>query len=380
VGGAADAGAVSVFAGSPGGLQGGSRTLVQANPEAGDRFGTALAGSLFNAGVIADLAVGSPGEDATSPAFPGQPSRPLPDTGAVTVFYGSAGGLTGAGQVLLPIGRGRGDALGSALAAAFVHPTTPFTAYLAAGAPGADHGSIAGAGKVELFLKRGAGLSSTSLTREQGDQGVPGTPEAGDRFGAALAAGPVRGLIDGLAVADLAIGAPGEDVGSVADAGTVTVLERADPALETNVFIQGAGIPGTAEAGDRFGAALAVGPLDTGAEQDLAIGSPGEDVGAAADAGAVTVLRGTPGGVTGAGGRLLLQGNPEGGDRLGAALCAGDGVAELAAGAPGENVDRAVDAGGVELFAGAGSRLLHQGMLGSMAESGDGFGSALATG
>jgi hypothetical protein len=89
-------------------------------------------------------------------------------------------------------------------------------------------------------------------------------------------------------------------------------------------------------------ATLAVGPLDTGAEHDLAVGSPGEDVGAAT------------------------------GD--------GDGVAELAAGAPGENVDRAVDAGGVELFADAGSRLLHQGMLGSVAESGDGFGSALATG
>jgi hypothetical protein len=39
-----------------------------------------------------------------------------------------------------------------------------------------------------------------------------------------------------------------------------------------------------------------------------------------------------------------------------------------------------VDAGGVELFTGLASRLLHQGILGSRAESGDGFGSALAAG
>jgi hypothetical protein len=52
----------------------------------------------------------------------------------------------------------------------------------------------------------------------------------------------------------------------------------------------------------------------------------------------------------------------------------------LAAGAPGENVNTAVDAGGVELFTGLASRLLHQGVFGSRTESGDGFGSALAAG
>ena len=51
--------------------------------------------------------------------------------------------------------------------------------------------------------------TSGSVQFRQGARGVPGAPEAGDRFGAALAGG---GNV---------IGAPGEDVGRVVDAGIV---------------------------------------------------------------------------------------------------------------------------------------------------------------
>ena len=319
VSGAADAGAVNVFAGGPGGLGGGGRTLVQGNPEAGDRFGTALAASVFDErDRLDDLAVGVPGEDAASPDLPGRPVVTLRDTGTISVYYGASGGLAGGGQPLLPIGRQRTDGLGSSLAPAFLDDSEPFTADLIAGAPGADLGSVTDVGKIEIFVTRDQQLTFTSFSHYQGQDGVPGSREAGDRFGAALAAGPARGLTGGL-------------------------------------------------------------PLD-----DLAVGASGEDVGADPDAGAVTVLFGTPGGLSTAGTRLLLQANPEAGDRLGAALAAGDldgdGVAELAAGAPGENVGSAADAGGVELFTGPESRLLHQDALGSRAEPGDAFGSALAAG
>ena len=389
VSGAADAGVVNVFSGGPGGLGGGGRTLVQGNPEAGDRFGTALAAAVFDErDRLADLAVGVPGEDAASPDLPGRPVVTLPDTGTVSVYYGAGGGLAGGGQALLPIGRQRSDGLGSSLAPAFLDDSEPFTAYLIAGAPGADLGPVTDVGKIEIFVTRDQQLTFTSFSHYQGRDGVPGSPEAGDRFGAAVAAGPVRGLTGGFPLDDVAVGAPGEDVGSLADAGSVTILVDADPhfgTLSARVLLQGhAGLSGAAEAGDRFGTALAFGPLNAGAAYDLAAGASGEDVGADPDAGAVTVLFGTAGGLTTAGTRLILQANPEAGDRLGAALAAGDldgdGVAELAAGAPGENVGSAADAGGVELVTGPGSRLLHQDMLGSRAEPGDAFGSALATG
>jgi hypothetical protein len=141
----------------------------------------------------------------------------------------------------------------------------------------------------------------------------------------------------------------------------------------------------TGRAAAPAGAALA--DFNGDGAADLANGVPGEAVGARAAAGAVQALYGAPQGLPTGGGELLTQANPEPGDRLGAALATGDfdadGVAEVAAGAPGENVGAAVDAGAVEVFTAPGSRLLYQGVAsvgGSAAEPGDAFGSALAAG
>ncbi|OEV25562.1 hypothetical protein AN219_25635, partial [Streptomyces nanshensis] len=60
-------------------------------------------------------------------------------------------------------------------------------------------------------------------TLTQNSPGVPGVNEEGDEFGKALAAGDVNG--DGYA--DIAVGVPGEDIGSGAsgkDAGAVVQL------------------------------------------------------------------------------------------------------------------------------------------------------------
>jgi FG-GAP repeat len=63
---------------------------------------------------------------------------------------------------------------------------------------------------------------------------------------------------------------------------------------------------------------------------DLAVGVPFEDVGNAADAGAVSVLPGWPGGLTTSGGRLFTQntsgipGAAELGDQFGTALTSSD--------------------------------------------------------
>jgi hypothetical protein len=67
------------------------------------------------------------------------------------------------------------------------------------------------------------------------------------------------------------------------------------------------GVPGAAEPDDGFGSALAVGDFNSDSFADLAIGVPGEDVDSFQDAGAVNVLVGSAGGLTGTGSQLFTQ-------------------------------------------------------------------------
>ncbi|MPY59440.1 FG-GAP and VCBS repeat-containing protein [Streptomyces spongiae] len=102
---------------------------------------------------------------------------------------------------------------------------------LAVGVPDATVDGRTRAGYVNILWGGPKGPGAYGNTRvSQARPGVPGTPEAGDRFGAAVAVADVNG--DG--VADLVIGAPGEDVtGSGTDAGTVAVLRGAKGGLGT---------------------------------------------------------------------------------------------------------------------------------------------------
>ncbi|GGV48160.1 FG-GAP and VCBS repeat-containing protein [Streptomyces spectabilis] len=71
-----------------------------------------------------------------------------------------------------------------------------------------------------------------------------------------------------------------------------------------------AGVPGVDEAGDNFGSAVAVGDTDADGYADLVVGASyetGSDPVATAKAGAVTVLRGGPSGITTEGARTLTQ-------------------------------------------------------------------------
>jgi hypothetical protein len=161
-------------------------------------------------------------------------------------------------------------------------------------------------------------------------------------------------------------------------------------------FRQGAGgVGNVAEDNDQFGSALAVGNFNNDGFADLAIGAPTETVFSTESAGAVNVLYGSAGGLTGTGSQMLWEGpggvagNLEPGDLFGWALAAGDfnhnGFADLAVGLRGEDFDAGaliVVYGSSGGLTGTGAQVFRQGAGGvaGRSELGDRFGYALAAG
>src|SRR6266536_2204354 len=259
---------------------------------------------------------------------------------------------------------------------------------LAVGVPREDVGTIADGGAVNVLYGSAGKLTGTgSQIFTQATPGVGSSVEAGDRFGEALAAGDFNN--DGFA--DLAVGVPDEDVGTIQVAGAVNVLYGSAGGLTTSggqLFTQ---VGSAAEPGDFFGWALAAGDFNQDGFADLAAGAPGESVGSINEAGAVSVLYGSAARLTRTGGQLFTQvgSAAEPSDLFGWALAAGDfnqdGFADLAAGAPFESVGSIQAAGAVSVLYGSAARLTRTGgqlftQVGSAAEPSDLFGWALAAG
>ncbi|MEV6168080.1 FG-GAP repeat protein [Streptomyces sp. NPDC051954] len=100
---------------------------------------------------------------------------------------------------------------------------------------------------------------------------------------------------------DVAFAAPFAKVAGKGMAGYVAVVYGSASGLNTakrTVVSQNtAGVPGTAEAEDTFGEALAVADLNGDGYTDLAVGAPGEDNGSDIDGGSVTILWGSASGL-----------------------------------------------------------------------------------
>ncbi|MEU8349926.1 FG-GAP-like repeat-containing protein [Streptomyces sp. NPDC048845] len=109
--------------------------------------------------------------------------------------------------------------------------------------PGGTEGPVAEAGR----------------TLTQNSAGVPGGSESGDSFGAATAWGDLNG--DGYA--DLAVGAPGENL-SATDQGAVTVLYG--PGLDSGSMYTTTGVTAS---GAKLGSAVTIGDFDADGKADL---------------------------------------------------------------------------------------------------------------
>ncbi|WP_406158651.1 FG-GAP-like repeat-containing protein [Streptomyces sp. NBC_01005] len=132
-----------------------------------------------------------------------------------------------------------------------------------------------------LFISYG-GPKGQSTTRKpvwinQDSEGISGTAEAYDLMGYSLALGDT----DGDGYPDIATGLPGEGINGIREAGRVLVLKGGPKGVSgagSKEFGQyTAGVPGVAEAGDQFGAALALGDYDGRGRAEMVVGDPTEN-------------------------------------------------------------------------------------------------------
>jgi hypothetical protein len=217
------------------------------------------------------------------------------------------------------------------------------------GTPKADVAGQADAGSVTVVFEPGASASlgnAADVTLTEAELG--GTPTAGDRFGASVVTGMENTT---LGCSMVAVGAPGADGGK--GKVYVFVLDEDGPIGTPGIITQDSvGVPGIAEAGDGFGSSLLFG--GDLAVSWLAVGSPGEDVGAATDAGMVDVLPYTgdasswgAGSVGYGQGTKPVPGASETGDNFGASLGPGRNVWSLWVGVPNEDIGTVKDAGAI---------------------------------
>lgn len=355
----------------------------------------------FNGDGFADAAMGVPGEDLNTST--------KVDSGAVNVIYGSAGGLSAtsarADQLWTQDSAGIegasevGDKFGSALTAGDFNGDG--FSDLAVGAPSEDIGSIVDTGSVNVIYGSSSGLSSSAVLPDQifsqDTAEVDDICENGDLFSSSLAMGDFNH--DGYD--DLAIGAHGEDIDSIQDAGLVQIIYGSTggfvvnpgaAVIEDQIWHQDIDeIEDASEPLDFFGRSLAAGDFNTDGITDLAIGAYGEDNEPVLNDGAVHIIFGSL--ASGLSATFIPdlmfddQNSNEDGVAFGYSVAAGNfgnrAGAYLVVGSPFADVGAISDAGQVYLYTTDGlAQIWNQDSpsVEGAAETGDNFGITLAVG
>jgi Domain of unknown function (DUF1929)/FG-GAP repeat len=290
------------------------------------------------------------------------------DAGQVTVLYGTSSTIGGGSVDTLMQGSANvgntassGDRFGTTVSAADLD-NDGYTDLLV-GTPYEDINGQADSGLAQVIWGSPNGLGKGKASTELTQTSFGRTITAGDQLGYAIDASNELG-------ADLpmvAVGVPGGNVSGLNDAGWVGFFTAGlnDPRA---IDQDSAGIPGAAEASDRFGEAITLGLIaGTSTRVDAAVGTPGEDLGsgtsAITNAGAFTVINDL---YTGAAAAQAydqnssgVPGTPENNDGFGQVLDSvrAGSTTHLAVGIPSEAIGTAAKAGSVQLFTSTGTTI-----------------------
>ncbi|MET7938603.1 FG-GAP and VCBS repeat-containing protein [Streptomyces sp. NPDC005302] len=308
-------GTVAILWGSAAGLTGKGVTIADPSPSSHDYWGKDLAAGDFDGDGRADLAVGS--STSTIYVFKGGFSTSGTPGGRYTVKPPIQSGSNDFpyGPLSLTAGDVNGDNRTDLIVDGFENATGWNTNYFvpgtasglnAASAQALKAGQITGVGDINGDgygdIVSGAGwdhhtdegetipdssdggqanitygsasgpAGTTAINQNTGS--VPGTSEKGDSFGWDLDMGDVNG--DGFQ--DLVVSAPNEDIDGVTNTGMVTVLYGSSSGVKvssgTQSFAQStAGVPGSDEKDDLFGADVKLDDVTGDGRADLLVGS-----------------------------------------------------------------------------------------------------------
>ncbi|KUO15448.1 FG-GAP-like repeat-containing protein [Streptomyces dysideae] len=331
------AGAVVVMYGSSSGISATRKTVITQNStgvpgaaEWGDLFGASLAAGDLDRDGYSDLVVGAPHESIGD----------RDGVGAATVIWGGKSGLSGGKGLPQPsdLAEWGGFASGVAIGdfdgdgdndvtltgqnrtriynGPFSRTSGP-TSHTTIGVLGSTFdvtaGDLTGDGAAERvypFGVTGDSAGQVDYFRWTGTGYTRAELPNADGFAGSIAD------INGDGYGDLVLGDSGDpaDGNSVNGhkGGQITVWYGGptgpDPAQTPTVVHQDtAGVPGGGETGDHFGSAVTTGDINGDGYADVAVGARGEDLGTKRDAGMVTVLFGSASGLTTTGAKGYTQ-------------------------------------------------------------------------